>query len=918
MTRTTKALFAATIIVNSILISASVLLYMEYTQLSNYRSVVVNLGHKIIELRDQVTQQALTPTSDPYQIASSTVKLEKQVENMMESHQTSSLSTFGLHDQEASTALKSFGNSSLKIVDAIDHVIGLLVVKESVLSSLVKNINGLDSSNTSSTLAQRQVILRTITSESLNANTHPDLAPLLRTFREIESQKQRLFGYLLAPKVTDYVNRTEETLAQLSANVRSTLTQLFATIGLLIAGFIASLYIVRMKELRKHNTAYQKAMDRAEKANQAKSIFLATMSHELRTPMNGVLGMAQIMKDDSNNPKTRENVQVIIDSGQHLVSLLNDILDFSKIEQGKMDLEKAPFSIDDVLEQSNQVLKPLAEKKGIEFIVCNLIPHDLRFVGDASRMRQILFNIAGNAIKFTNKGSVEVRLILCKTPQTHVELTIADTGIGIAEDKLKHIFTPFEQAELSTTRKFGGTGLGLAIVKQITDLMGGTVSVTSELNAGTTFTLSLPLEVENLSKGSEVPRVENQQNESHHQALEVLLVEDNQVNAIVAQKFLHPLGHSVDWVSNGVAALNVLEKKQFDLIIMDNHMPNLSGVETIKSIRHELQLDTVIFACTADVFAEAHDKLIDAGANFVLTKPLHKNNLERAIKQFEPEFIESQAKRSPESNVVTLKRYPIENLTLTEEEISKSPLLADMGFSIEEKVKLLTSLSAELESKSVRLIEAYADANPDDVHKLVHAINGMAVQFNLREMAALSKGAEDIAKDHLIPDPESMQKLINLMNVNCHQTHRMLKALQTQQHRAPKTPAANKRILVADDNNVNVIVLTKLLESMGFEHFDIAKNGEEAVNLVKQHTYYAILMDNHMPVMTGVEATKIIKSHIAPTANIIACTADATIQANQEFLECGATDVILKPINKEKLLGALAKINQEENAIGGN
>lgn len=545
MTRTNKSLFSVVVVINSLLVIASTLLYIKYSQLSNYRSTAVNVGHSLIELRDRVTQHALDPSQEPYQLAASTVEIENQVELMVDSYQTPIFDAIGFGNDDAYNTLKDFRSSALKITDAIDHIIGLIVVKKSVLTSLTQQIYGTSNSINNVPLAdgtQKNVLIQAIKSDNLSHEilTNKKLAPILKTFKDVEKQKQQLFAFLLSPAITEFVNHSEDTMAQLSGDVRLTLIQLFAAICTLIAGFVASLYLLRMKELKRNNRAYQESIDRVEKANHAKSLFLATMSHELRTPMNGVLGMAQIIKDESSEDKTKENIQVIIDSGQHLVTLLNDILDFSKIEQGKMVLENTAFSIDDTLTHSNQVLKPLASKKGIDLITSNLTPHDVRFIGDSARLRQILFNIAGNAIKFTNEGQVELRFILCKTPHTHLEISISDTGIGIARDKLDNIFTPFEQAELSTTRKFGGTGLGLSIVKQITDLIGGDISVSSEPNVGTTFTLSLPLAIEM----NEIPCEESKDKPAPSEitqnspSLNVLLVEDNQVNAAVAQDFL--------------------------------------------------------------------------------------------------------------------------------------------------------------------------------------------------------------------------------------------------------------------------------------------------------------------------------------------------------------------------------------------
>ncbi len=340
-------------------------------------------------------------------------------------------------------------------------------------------------------------------------------------------------------------------------------------------------------------------------------------------------------------------------------------------------------------------------------------------------------------------------------------------------------------------------------------------------------------------------------------------------------------------------------------------MPSLNGIETIQRIRNQLNLSTTIFACTSDVFKEAHDRLLDAGANFVLTKPLQSNSLIKVLEQFSDKCKNSELTDTTMNNVVELVRFPINKLSMTEEEVSTSPLLHDMGFSEAEKNNLLTSLCLELEAKSVRLIEAFAQSDTTEMHKVLHSIAGMTVEFRMTEMASLAKVAEESVRKGQIPDPELLQKLVNLMNVNCHQTHRLLSTLNSRKENQSKLDT--KRILVAEDNNVNLIVITKLLESMGFKDIDVAKNGEEAVNYAKQHSYYVILMDNHMPVMTGIEASKIIKNQISPSADIIACTADATVETKQEFMLSGVSEVILKPIDREKLTKALSTITEKDN-----
>ncbi|CAH6913352.1 putative Histidine kinase [Vibrio chagasii] len=510
------------------------------------------------------------------------------------------------------------------------------------------------------------------------------------------------------------------------------------------------------------------------------------MSHELRTPMNGVLGIAQIIKEDSQSADTRKQAQIIIDSGQHLVTILNDILDFSKVEQGKMELELSPFSVTDVVTHLDKTLTPLATDKGISFVIKDNIPTNIQLIGDSARTRQILFNLAGNAVKFTESGKVEVEFEIDPTTQPSVNIMVSDTGIGIAEDKVDHIFSAFEQAELSTTRKFGGTGLGLSIVKQLVELMGGTIDVSSQLNVGTCFTISLPLEMHELEQ-----QTTEQASTSINKTLNdftVLLVEDNKINAMVIKKFCESINMTVENAYDGLQALDKLAANQYDLIIMDNHMPNMSGIEAIQKIRNELKLTTVIFACTADVFKEAHDEFLVSGANFVLTKPLQKNSLQNAINEFHHQFeinrhqsVHSrQSTETSNSNVTMLTRPPKNKLPLTEEEISRSPLLEGDKLEGNEKLKCLNNLVDELENEIDELIALFSDDKPDDLSRTLKAVIAIASKYEMYEVLELAISAAQTTEQHIMPEAELLQQLINRLMVNSHQATRLIHKLNQQ------------------------------------------------------------------------------------------------------------------------------------------
>ncbi|CCN50436.1 putative TWO-COMPONENT SENSOR PROTEIN HISTIDINE PROTEIN KINASE (DHKK, DHKJ) [Vibrio nigripulchritudo MADA3029] len=513
---------------------------------------------------------------------------------------------------------------------------------------------------------------------------------------------------------------------------------------------------------------------RATVANEAKSTFLATMSHELRTPLNGILGMAQIMRGETTNSEHKEQLKVLLESGEHLTSLLNDILDFSKIEQNKLELDAVPFHFNQILTPIASTYQLLCDEKGIDLIIDNQIPDELVFLADISRIRQVIFNLMSNAVKFTAHGNVQLRCN-CKLAEHNIYnlwVEIEDSGIGIAEDRLEHIFDPFIQAESSTTRNFGGTGLGLAIVKQLVELMGGQVKVSSEIDRGTCFTINISLE-----QTQDRP-IELDQDETLTSTLPVglniLIVEDNPVNALVTKKFCHTLDHQVTVAKDGIEAIECLQDQTFDVIIMDNHMPRLDGIETTKHIRNELKLNTVIFGCTADVFQEAHDRFINAGANYVLTKPLQKNSFNDALVEHKS-LIEKH--RSHSSKVVEMEHF-----TNSNESNSTSESEIDLSFYIDEvcagDTEQLVEIISTLKESMLESIDALMVATEsDDIESVTlhtHTMKGIASSLNANKMLAKSEQVFQIASKGNMPELSRLQELVNLLKVNADQTSRLL------------------------------------------------------------------------------------------------------------------------------------------------
>ena len=552
-------------------------------------------------------------------------------------------------------------------------------------------------------------------------------------------------------------------------------------LSMLLAWFF-SRFIVRAEE------AWAKAREAAEEATRSKAEFLAVMSHEIRTPMNGVIGTAELLQETPLNTEQNGYVTTIRESGNSLIGLINNILDFSKMEAGRMELEEHPFSLQASVQQICSLMNPLATSKGIK-LKARIAPDcPQAIISDPVRFEQVLLNLVGNAIKFTDKGQVEVIITPIENNE-RLECRVCDTGIGIDPAKAARLFESFTQADSSTTRKYGGTGLGLTISVQLVELMNGgagTIEVESEPGKGACFFFTLPLRIadpddtlfeERVQTGHgadpQLPLLEpletaNQPTgDTSHQ---ILIVDDNEINQMLALKQLERLGFEADVVDNGVKAVQAVRTGQYDLVFMDMRMPEMDGDEATRRIRAELPADAqpMIVAMTANVSAEDREGCRAAGMNDFIEKPFILSDFERVMAIWCKQITTAVA-----ISLTAESRKTAAPCLVNMDKLTELRLLSRELTTEDDTITMLDELFEayyQQAPKSIDLIQDYIARQAfTPISEEAHKLRGLCLNLGLDSMAALCYTLEHGSD---VPD-ELLENIKDLQQ--CHlQTNKVL------------------------------------------------------------------------------------------------------------------------------------------------